>query len=172
MQFKDIKQLTKSSEYRINQSWSSLESFLAAQAEDIGLNLDPDYQRDHVWTREQEIRFVEWILRGGVSGRDIYFNSAGWMGVSNIASPLELVDGKQRLKAVLGFLRNEIPAFGTLRKDYEGRLPREAEFIVHINDLKTKKEVMQWYVDMNAGGTIHTEAEIAKVREMIAAEKR
>lgn len=31
---------------------------------------------------------------------------------------------------------------------------------VNVNDLKTEKEVLQWYVDMNAGGTPHTKEEI------------
>lgn len=39
-----------------------------------GLQLDPDFQRAHVWTEEQQIKFVEYALRGGVSGRDFYFN--------------------------------------------------------------------------------------------------
>ena len=34
-------------------------------------------------------------------------------------------------------------------------------------DLKTEKEVLQWYVDMNAGGTPHTNEEIERVKSMI-----
>ena len=40
-----------------------------------------------------------------------------------------------------------------------------------VNDLKTRKEVLQWYVDLNAGGTVHTEAEIDKVRKLLVLEK-
>lgn len=39
--------------------------------------------------------------------------------------------------------------------------------IFHINDLKSKKEVLQWYLDMNAGGTPHTSEEIERVKKMI-----
>ena len=38
---------------------------------------------------------------------------------------------------------------------------------VNINDLKSEKEVLQWYVDMNAGGTPHTNEEINRVKKMI-----
>ena len=38
---------------------------------------------------------------------------------------------------------------------------------VNINDLKSKKEVLQWYVDMNAGGTPHTNEEINRIKKMI-----
>ncbi len=36
-----------------------------------------------------------------------------------------------------------------------------------MNDLRTEKEVLQWYVDMNSGGTPHTSEEIERVKRMI-----
>lgn len=41
-------------------------------------------------------------------------------------------------------------------------------FTINVNDLKTEREVLQWYVDMNAGGTPHTKEEIQKVKDMIS----
>lgn len=38
---------------------------------------------------------------------------------------------------------------------------------VNINNLKSKKEVLQWYIDMNAGGTPHTNEEINRIKKMI-----
>ena len=38
---------------------------------------------------------------------------------------------------------------------------------VNINNLKSEKEVLQWYIDMNAGGTPHSSEEIDRVRKMI-----
>lgn len=37
----------------------------------------------------------------------------------------------------------------------------------NVNDLKTEKKVLQWYIDMNAGGTPHTTEEIERVKKMI-----
>lgn len=39
--------------------------------------------------------------------------------------------------------------------------------VVHVNNLKTEKEVLQWYIDMNAGGTPHTTEEIDRVKKLI-----
>lgn len=39
--------------------------------------------------------------------------------------------------------------------------------IIHVNNLKTEKEVLQWYIDMNAGGTPHAKEEIERVKELI-----
>jgi hypothetical protein len=36
-----------------------------------------------------------------------------------------------------------------------------------VNDLKTEAEVLRWYLEINAGGTPHTEEELDKVRKML-----
>ena len=39
--------------------------------------------------------------------------------------------------------------------------------LLNVNDLKTKKEVLQWYVQMNAGGTPHSAEEIERVKKLM-----
>lgn len=85
--------------------------------------------------------------------------------------PLVIVDGKQRLHAVKRFLNNEIRVFGYRFRDFIDKLPLEAAFIMHVNDLETYEEVMQWYLDLNSGGVAHTSAEIKKVEDMLARER-
>lgn len=163
MKFNDIPQLTKTPNYEVVQEWQYLESTI----DRYGVT-DPDFQRLHVWTEQQQIAYVEYIMRGGKSGRDLYFNQADWGG--GYEAPMYLVDGKQRLNAVLRFLRNEIAVFGGhYRRDFEGRLPSAYSFTIHVNDLKTYREVVTWYLEMNAGGTPHTEEELNKARELLAA---
>jgi len=170
MHFKDMPKFTRTASYAVNQSWKYIPEWLESQYE-IGLELDPDFQRAHVWTEEQQIRYVEFRLSGGDSGKDLYFNHPNWMG--SFTGDFVLVDGKQRLNAVLRFMNNEIPAFGTLYKDFEGNLrSTDADFVVHINDLKTRSEVLQWYIDLNAGGVAHTEEEISKVRGLLEEENK
>lgn len=58
--------------------------------------------------------------------------------------------------------------FGSYYSEYEDRINiTDAAMYLNVNGLKSKKEVMQWYVDMNAGGTPHTNDEIERVRRMI-----
>ena len=58
--------------------------------------------------------------------------------------------------------------FGSYFSEYEDRINiTHAAMYLNVNDLKTEREVLQWYVDMNAGGTPHTSDEIEKVRKMI-----
>ena len=171
--FQDIPQFPKAAGYSCDYGWDYLPLHYAHEVVNVGLDVNPDFQRNYVWTPDQKVRYVEHILRGGMTGRDLYFNCAGWH--SGRVGPnygeegyYVLVDGKQRLDAVLGFLNNEFPIFGgNFRRDYTDR-PRimTASFKWHVNDLKTREEILQWYIDLNAGGTIHSDDEINRVRAL------
>lgn len=155
--------------WRCNFEWKLLEDHLEGWRKDMGLDLDPPFQRAHVWSREQQIAYVEYRLREGPSARELLFNCKTWDTMDQ--SPIVLVDGKQRLTAVLAFLRNEIPAFGHLRRDYVDRIPHSADFVFHVNNLRTDREVLIWYLQINAGGTPHTPEELDKVRKMLETHK-
>ena len=168
--FQDIPAFTRDGNYRATVPWVSLEKTLAGYDQDGMLDLDPDFQRAHVWNEAQQIRYVEFRLRRGKTGSDILFNAKGWNRGEN--HPIVLVDGKQRLQAVLRFLRNEIPAFGGFYNQYiDGLRMTDANFVFVINDLETRAEVLQWYIDHNAGGIAHTEEEINKVKILLENEK-
>lgn len=168
MKYQDIPQYTRSSNYAVTVFWSYLEDQLNNWAES-NLDLEPDFQRAHVWTLAQQSAYVEYILRGGLSGRDIYFNCVGWQAAYD--GPFVIVDGKQRLAAVRGFLRDHVPVFGHRFSEIEGRLPHAARFTFHVNDLATREEVLQWYLDMNARGTPHTPEELQHVRDLLTAKR-
>ena len=168
--FRDIPKITEAN-YQIDVSWNYLRVTLAEYKEVYNLELQPDFQRAHVWTEQQQIAYVEWVLRGGKTGLDILFNCPDWDGGGN-ANDMVLVDGLQRITAALRFLKNEIPAFDTFRIDYEDNFNwMFTRFKFYVNDLSTKKEVLQWYLDINTGGTDHTTEEIEKVRNLLREEK-
>ncbi len=169
--FQDIRQFTIA-RYQANVHWGDLEKKLAQFAASArgGFDLSPDFQRGHVWTPEQQSRYIEFILSNGQSGRTVYFNCPGWMG--DFSGPMVLVDGLQRITAVRRFLAGEIPAFGATHPEYRDGLPLHAEFLFCINNLKTRAEVLRWYVDLNAGGVVHAPEEIDRVRRMIDAETK
>lgn len=88
-----------------------------------------------------------------------------------------LVDGKQRLQAARLFIANKIPVFDVLyRKDFtrQGRptplMPQLLDFTFYVNDLETRAEILQFYLDLNAGGVIHSDTEIDRVRELLVIE--
>jgi uncharacterized protein with ParB-like and HNH nuclease domain len=168
MKFKDIPQFTRVGNYEKSMPLKYLIGWIDEQIKELGLQLNPDFQRGYVWSQEQQIKYIEYILKGGKSARVIYFNHPGWMG--NWKGDFVCVDGLQRLTSVIKFMNNEIPAFGIYYKDFEDKLCSDVDLLININNLKTRKEVLQWYIEFNSGGTVHTEDEINKVKELLEKE--
>ena len=168
-----IPRFTRSARYQVDIPWSMLEEKLADWADNglFDLDIDPDFQRGHVWTPQQQSRYVEYVLRGGKSSRELHWNHPNW--TTSFKGTMTLVDGKQRLEAVLKFLRDELVVFGgfSLSNFEDRRVPFECAFKFNVNDLKTRTELLQWYIDLNAGGVAHTTEEIEKVRAMLAEEQ-
>ena len=170
MKFIDIPKLTKSASYRVHQSWKHIEEALkryTLERNTARLDLNPEFQRGHVWTTEQQRAYVEFKLKSGEGSELLFFNCIGWM--NDFRGPFVLVDGKQRLEAVRKFLRNELTIFnGYYRKDFEDDIgSMEPYFIFCVNDLPNMQLVLQWYLELNEGGTPHTKEELDKVRRMI-----
>jgi hypothetical protein len=174
MNFNDIPQLPRA-HYEIDIGWDYLEEHLkswedrGAKREFGGVDYSPDYQRAHVWTREQQIAYVEYILQGGEVGRNITWNCSTWN--TTYTTPMELVDGKQRLEAVRSFLRDGFPVFGHVYSSFTGRIRSVlVGFKFRVCQLQTREEVLNLYLNINAGGTPHTAAELDKVRKLLSAE--
>jgi glutathionylspermidine synthase len=166
MKFQDIKQFPNIY-YHVDIPLAQLEDVIRRYKRRYNLNDNPDFQRDYVWTQQQKISYIEYLLKNPTSGLEMYFNHPNWMG--SFEGEMILVDGKQRLNAILEFLNNRISAYGYLYQEYEDKLP----FIClsfNICKLQTRKEILQWYLNFNTGGTYHTKKEIDKVKRLIKKE--
>lgn len=170
MKFSEINQFMKAGGYEIDVPLSFLKEQLKNYEDRYGLELNPDFQRGHVWTKEQQIAWLEFFFRGGITSRVIYFNCPMFNPeyTGTVSSTMVCVDGLQRLTALLGFLDNEIPIFGTLYEDFEDKLNDVRHSIkININNLLDKKDVIRWYIQMNTGGTVHSKKEIERVSKLL-----
>jgi len=159
--FRDIPQITLA-RYKVDIMWKYLQEWI----DEHDTDMDPDYQRGYIWSISQKERYIEWIIRGGQSGKDIYFNHPGWF--KKWDGRMEVVDGKQRISAALEFLDNKVKAFGYYLNQYADKLDHlTCSFHVHVLDLEDRKELLQWYIDMNDGGTVHTDEDINKVKSLL-----
>ena len=162
-----------SADYQVDVCWNMLKSHIEHYEEAYKFEMNPDFQRGHVWTEEQQIAFVEWALKGGLnySGKDIYLNCATFKNWKK-KSPMVLVDGLQRMTAALKFLDGNLIVFGKYRCEEVGKLDMcTMRFRFHVADIQTRKGVLQWYLDFNSGGTVHTKDELNRVLEMMGKEK-
>jgi len=169
MKFRDIPKFTQTN-YRVDVTLDYLLESIDRYKDHYDLDMDPDFQRAHVWTEDQQIAYVEYFFRGGKSGRDIFFNCTNWMN-DDKEQEMVLVDGKQRLEALRRFLENEIPLLGNYFKDFEGRMGLGHTISFWVNDLPDREAVLKWYLEMNSGGTPHSKAELDKVVELLNQER-
>lgn len=177
MKFTDIPQYIDSNNYEINIPLSILESKIQEWINDpfYKLQLNPDFQRGHVWTEEQQVAFVEFFLSGGKTGRVIYFNNPRWYEDPKTGyTDFVIVDGLQRLTAIRAFLSGKIKAFDNYIYEFEDKIRNarcDKELKFNINNLATKKEVLLWYLQMNTGGVVHHPSEIEKVKRLLEMER-
>jgi hypothetical protein len=171
--FRDVPQFIRSGSYEVDFAPDRLGKWVEEQRVEAGLDIDPDFQRCHVWTAKQQTAYIEFFLRGGATARTIYFNNPDWSRPSTTGyKDFVLVDGKQRLEAWRRFIAGEIKVFGSKFADFTDSLRLQQTMRVNVNNLQTKAEVLQWYLDFNSGGVVHTDEELDRVRLLLEKEKR
>ncbi|MGU5821722.1 DUF262 domain-containing protein [Aeromonas caviae] len=169
--------------YTIDASFRYIELQLNGYEQDWGgLNLEPDFQRGHVWTHEQRVAFIEGIFRGtvGESQRIIQFNVPHWDDENHggdLPNEIQIVDGLQRLTTVRMFMAGEIAIFGGLKaSDLDGskyavnRPSYRLQFAIH--NFANRADLLRYYLAINSGGTPHSTSEIERVKGLLVAADR
>ena len=109
--FLNLKNKTLFDDLTVTTITSSLENFLDMYAEGE-YDFDPEYQRGLVWTKEQKQAFIKALMIGKAEIQPIFIRNPkkGEWG-------LEVLDGKQRLTAILEYVRGEFEVEGFYYKD-------------------------------------------------------
>lgn len=143
--------------------------FVDSRLRDDLMDLAPDYQRGHVWTPTQSSRYIGHLLEGGSSPAFIIHED--WR-----TSRMEMVDGQQRSRALLGWFDGQIGAELTDGRMVwypdadatEQRMIRMNCTVTECVGTWTRAERLRLYLRLNRGGTVHTDTEIERVRALLA----
>ena len=65
------------------------------------------------------------------------------------------------------FLKDEVEVFGGYKYSEIENFYSNLDIKITINNLKTRKEILTWYIELNSGGTPHTKEEIERVKSLI-----
>lgn len=160
---------------------TSIERNLDLFGADYGIDLAPDFQRGHVWSRAQQEAYVTALLRGALTKglTTIQWNSPafGHHFDADVAGlhprQLVIVDGLQRLTAVRAFVAGVITVVDGLTCDdlrASGYLDFGHQLRFVVLALRTRADLLKYYLDLNTGGTVHSAAEIARVQSLLAQE--
>lgn len=160
----------------------------------LPLDLNPEFQRGHVWTHEQSVAYIEALFMNKLSkqAKIISFNRTGYSKQINenssdyderLTNKMLCIDGLQRLTALLNFIRNpEFCVFPETEKELGYKLNYETmkqhralwdlDYYIRFEfyEFDTYAELLKFYLDFNSGGTVHSDEEIQRISEMYKAE--
>lgn len=165
----------RTAKWQADYRWDRIENCLQSLGVDYGgLELNPDFQRGHVWTEMQQAHYLENCLRGVVAsnGYLIQFNCGSWSeenSESDLPTGLQCVDGLQRYTAITEFVKGRVKPFGLSASDLAKTQfsPTRMHIKVAIHDFTMRADLLEHYLAINAGGTPHSAAEIARVRSLL-----
>lgn len=168
--------------YTVDWMISMLETTLERMAEEQRqaggtFELEPDFQRGHVWTEQQRVAFIESLLRKTAPNR-ILFNCPGWSRSTASAGAggdiaehtFQCVDGLQRLTAVRKFMAGEFGVFGGLgAQDLRGSPFDLGRYRLQmaVYEFNNRADLLNFYLHLNEGGTPHGPEELARVRQLL-----
>lgn len=165
----------RSAQYEVDVQWRFFDEMMADLGRDYGsIDYTPDFQRGHVWSEAQQAHYIENILRGvvNISGLVVQFNCPNWDNfeyVGCLPRGMQCIDGLQRITAVRRFLAGEVKPFGLSVADLAGTSfsSKNYRFRMAIHNMESRADLLQHYLDLNAGGTPHAPSEIERVRNLL-----
>lgn len=124
----------------------------------------PNWQRQLVWTEEQKRSFIESVFLGYDLG-SVMINSYEDIG-DGLTRPMSdiLIDGQQRVSALLGFMNNEFDYAGYFWRDLNRREKRrflEREMGKRTTSCYDEDELRKVYNHLNFSGVRHQPSEMA-----------
>lgn len=159
-----------SATYQVDIFLNAIESSLEMFKNYGELELAPDFQRGHVWTMGHKVGYIESLLRGAAPTL-IRFNCTGYAEReapedANIGPGVQCIDGLQRLTAIREFVRGDLAVFdGLCAKDFEDTHfdIRRHRVQFQVYTFFYRHELLQFYLNLNSGGVVHSDQEIARV---------
>lgn len=120
----------------------------------LGPFILPPFQRPPVWSQEQRTALVESLWDGVPIGAYV-------VNQTTLGNPCDqwLLDGQQRIGAILGYIRGEFPVYGHLFTDLDR--PEQLGFLMRPlayleTNIETEAHCRLVYNRLAFGGTAHT----------------
>lgn len=159
---------SRNNDVRINFINSSIESLLHKYYS-FGVNMNPDYQRGYVWDLEDKQLLIDSIFNNIEIGKFafIHLDDENW---TKTGKGYEILDGKQRLCAIVEFYENRFPYNGVYynelsKKDRNVFLNRMvAQGEVREAD---RKAILKYFIMLNRTGKVMDKKHLEKVEKML-----
>ena len=140
------------------------------------LFMDPVYQRDFVWTKEQKQLYIKNLFEGNASIKPTFVEYSETQEDGTRKRVAEVLDGKQRIKALIDFYNNEFSVEGLYYKDlhYRDQFFFERLNVVYTRimnregrkDLKLETKI-QLFLEINMLGTRMSDEDLKKAQSLL-----
>ena len=140
------------------------------------LFMDPVYQRDFVWTKEQKQLYIKNLFEGNASIKPTFVEYSETQEDGTRKRVAEVLDGKQRIKALIDFYNNEFDVEGLYYKDlhYKDQFFFERLNVVYTRimnregrkDLKLETKI-QLFLEINMLGTRMSDEDLKKAQALL-----
>ena len=170
--FLNFKNKTLFDDLTVTTITSSLENFLDMYAEGE-YDFDPEYQRGLVWTKEQKQAFIKALMIGKAEIQPIFIRNP-----KKREGGLEVLDGKQRLTAILEYVRGEFEVEGFYYKDlnssdirifnYTSMVYTEIKYYdnkVGLTTMPTEQKI-ELFLQVNGYGQHVSDEHLEKIKNM------
>lgn len=130
----------------------------------FGTDMDPEYQRDYCWTLEDKVALVDSIFSNIDIGKFVFVHND--YGDEYL---YEILDGKQRLRAILDYYENRFPYKGKYFNDLSVRDQNwfcDKCIAVAEVSKSSKKELLRYFLMLNTAGKSMDKNHIKKIFEM------
>ena len=132
---------------------------------------NPDYQRDYVWQQSDKDSLIESCFKGREIGKFVFVR---YPYPDNFT---EVLDGKQRINALFEFCTSKFPYKGAFwhelsvrdRYEFEGIMIQK---VTLESQHFSRVDLLEIFLDVNAGGVPQSEEHLNKVRAMLDAERK
>jgi uncharacterized protein with ParB-like and HNH nuclease domain len=131
----------------------------------FGVNFDPEYQREYVWSQEDKIALIDSIFNNVEIGKFAFIRK----GYSE-KYHYEVLDGKQRLRAILDFYEDRFQYEGKYFSDLSQRDQDHFEdYHVSVAEIEnlTREQILRYFVKLNKHGKVMPKEQIEKVEKML-----
>lgn len=126
----------------------------------------PAFQRQQVWTQEQQIKFIESAWKNIPLGTFMIHRMDWVAGGEPLPFSGWVVDGQQRLTAIDAYWKDGFSVFGARWSEVPRRDQRDFNFIKFSHyeiNVRSEEEIKELYLLMAFGGTAHTEDDRMRV---------
>ena len=140
------------------------------------LFMDPVYQRGFVWTKEQKQLYIKNLFEGNASIKPTFVEYSETQEDGTRKRVAEVLDGKQRIKALIDFYNNEFSVEGLYYKDlhYRDQFFFERLNVVYTRimnregrkDLKLETKI-QLFLEINMLGTRMSDEDLKKAQSLL-----